>query len=91
MTTREIPVEVIRAISKFCKMDSGSERNLYMNQHKKAYVEMMDYVESAKIPEGEKEAILKNVATVFPGNYVKQKIEAESMVNTVLHVMEKNK
>ena len=88
---KEIPVEVSREILKHCSYDSGVERNIYIKEQERAYLAMVEYVESAKIPEGEKEAILKNVATVFPGNYVRQKVEAESMVKTVLHVQEANK
>lgn len=90
-TLREIPNDVNIAIARACKMDGGAERMAHIQQQKKAYCEMMDYIEGANIPEGEKEAIIKNVGTVYKGNYIRQKIEAESMVQNVLHIMEKNK
>ena len=34
---------------------------------------------------------MKNVAKMAPGNYIRQKAEAKSMVETVLNVMKNNK
>ena len=90
MSERKVPIEVTREISKHCGLEK-SDRVRHIQQHEKAYVEMMDLVEGAEIPEGEKEAILKNVAKMAPGNYIRQKAEAKSMVETVLNVIKNNK
>lgn len=81
-----IPIEVERKIFKFCQGLEKGDRIREVNRHKKAYADMIEYVEKANIPEAEKEGILRNVENMFPGNYVRQFVEAKSMVETVLIV-----
>lgn len=71
----DVPIEVERKIAKFCQSMEGSQRVMYMNNHKKAYLEMMEYIEEAKIPEEEKNGILRNVSSMYPNNYIMQKMK----------------
>lgn len=83
---REIPIEVSRKIHNFAGGMEGSEKIAMIRDHEKAYPEMVDALEAAKIPKAEKDGIIRNVENMYPGNYIKQSIEAKSMIDTVLTV-----
>lgn len=82
-----VPVEVERNINKFYQGSDFSQRNQYVNMQRKAYVEMMDYVNNSNIPTEEKEGILRSVESMYPSNYVMQKVEAKSRVDHVKSLM----
>lgn len=79
-----IPIEVERGINKFYKEMDTTQKNYFINRSKEAYIDMMEYVNNSKIPTEEKEGILRNVATMYPNNYIMQKNEA---INRVDHVI----
>ena len=54
---------------------------------RKAYIEMVDYINNSDIPTEEKEGILRNVESMYPNNYVMQKVEAKSRVDHVKSLM----
>ena len=54
---------------------------------RKAYLEMVNYIEEANIPLEEKEGILKNVESMYPNNYIMQKNETINRVNHVKSLM----
>jgi hypothetical protein len=83
---REIPIEVSRKINNFASGMEGSEKVTMIRDHEKAYLEMIEKLEKAEIPQAEKDGIAKNVENMFPGNYVRQNIEVTSMIDTVLTV-----
>lgn len=83
---REIPIEVSRKINNFASGMEGSEKIAMIRDHEKAYLEMVDALEVAKIPKAEKDGIIKNVESMYPGNYINQNRDAKSMIETVLAV-----
>lgn len=85
--TSTIPIEVERNISKFSQSDDSFIRNQQINMQRKAYLEMMDYVKGANIPLEEKEGILRNVESMYPNNYIMQKVEAIDRVDHVKSLM----
>lgn len=82
-----VPIEVERNINKFYQDSNFSQRSQQVNMQRKAYLEMKEYIESADIPLEEKEGILRNVESMYPNNYVMQKVEAISRVNHVKSLM----
>ena len=82
-----VPIEVERNINKFYQDFDFSQRSQYVNMQKKAYIEMMDYINNSNIPIEEKEGILRNVESMYPNNYVMQKVEAKSRVDHVKSLM----
>lgn len=85
--TSVIPIEVERNISKFYQGEDSLIKNQQINMQKKAYVDMMNYVEGANIPMEEKEGILRNVESMYPNNYIMQKVEAIDRVDHVKSLM----
>lgn len=83
----EVPIEVERNLAKTYQGMDVSQRNYQISMHEKAYLEMMDYVKNSDIPLEEKEGILKNVESMYPNNYVMQKVEAIDRVNHVKSLM----
>ncbi|MDY2800826.1 MAG: hypothetical protein SOV59_06120 [Fusobacterium mortiferum] len=82
-----VPIEVERNINKFYQDSDFSQKNQYANMQRKAYIEMMDYINNSDIPTEEKEGILRNVESMYPNNYVMQKVEAKSRVDHVKSLM----
>lgn len=82
-----IPIEVERNISKFYQGTDFTQKNQYMNMQKKAYVEMINYIEDSNIPSAEKEGIKRTVESMYPNNYIMQKAEAIDRVNHVKSLM----
>lgn len=82
-----VPIEVERNINKFYQDFDFSQKSQYVNMQKKAYIEMMDYINNSNIPAEEKEGILRNVESMYPNNYVMQKVEAKSRVDHVKSLM----
>lgn len=86
-----IPDDVRRSIYDFYSSLERGEKISAVNRGKKAYLDMKDKLNKADIPEKEKEAIEKNLKNMYPGNYVKQNAEVQSMIDTVLNVIKNNK
>lgn len=82
-----IPIEVERNINKFYQEMDISQRSYYVNQNKKAYLDMMNYINSSEIPNEEKEGILRNVESMYPNNYIMQRNEAINRVDYVKSLM----
>lgn len=82
-----IPIEVERNINKFYQGADFSQKNQHINMQRKAYLEMVNYIEEANIPLEEKEGILRNVESMYPNNYVMQKNEAINRVDHVKSLM----
>lgn len=82
-----IPIEVERNINKFYQGADFSQKNQHINMQRKAYLEMVNYIEEASIPLEEKEGILKNVESMYPNNYIMQKNEAINRVDHVKSLM----
>mgnify|MGYP006902554558 CR=1 FL=1 len=82
-----IPIEVERNINKFYQGADFSQKNQHINMQRKAYLEMVNYIEEANIPLEEKEGILKNVESMYPNNYIMQKKEAINRVDHVKSLM----
>lgn len=82
-----VPIEVERNINKFYQDSDFFQSSQYANTQRKAYVDMMNYINSSDIPAAEKEGILKNVESMYPNNYVMQKAEAMDRVDHVKSLM----
>ena len=82
-----VPIEVERNINKFYQGDDFSQKNQHINMQRKAYLEMVNYIENANIPVEEKEGILRNVESMYPNNYIMQKNEAINRVDHVKSLM----
>lgn len=82
-----IPDEVRREITRFYSGYEKGDKVRAINDGKRAYLSMKEKLEKSEIPEAEKEAIEKNLKNMYPGNYVKQNAEVQSMIDTVLAVM----
>lgn len=82
-----VPVEVERNINKFYQGEDSPQKNQYINMQRKAYLEMVNYIEDANIPLEEKEGILRNVESMYPNNYIMQKNEAIDRVDHVKSLM----
>lgn len=82
-----VPIEVERNINKFYQGDDFSQKNQHINMQRKAYLEMVNYIENANIPIEEKEGILRNVESMYPNNYIMQKSEAINRVDHVKSLM----
>ena len=54
-----VPIWGRRNINKFYQDSDFSQRNQYANMQRKAYIEMMDYINNSDIPTEEKEGILR--------------------------------
>lgn len=86
-----IPDDVRREIYNFYSSEEGSDKSRSVAQAKRAYLYMKDKLEKAEIPEDEKEGIERNLKRMYPGNYLRQNAEVQSMIDTVLTVMKNNK
>ena len=86
-----IPDDVRREIYNFYSSEEGSDKSRSIAQAKKSYLSMKEKLEKAEIPEAEKKGIERNLKKMFPRNYVRQNIEVDSMIDTVLTVMKNNK
>lgn len=86
-----IPDDVRREIYNFYSSEEGSDKSRSIAQAKRAYLYMKDKLEKAEIPEAEKEGIERNLKRMYPGNYLRQNAEVQSMIDTVLTVMKNNK
>ena len=82
-----VPINVERNINKFYQDSDFSQKSVYTNTQRKAYLDMMNYINNSDIPAEEKEGILKNVEAMYPNNYVMQKAEAIDRVDHVKSLM----
>lgn len=86
-----IPDDVRREIYNFYSSEEKGDKARSVAKAKKAYLSMKEKLEKAEIPEAEKKGIERNLKKMFPRNYVRQNIEVDSMIDTVLTVMKNNK
>lgn len=86
-----IPDDVRREITSFYSSEEGSSKAIAISRAKKAYLEIHEKLDKAEIPHAEKLGIERNLKSMYPGNYVRQNIEVDSMIDTVLTVMKNNK
>lgn len=82
-----IPDDVRRAIYKFYSGYERGDKVRAVTEGKRAYLSMKEKLDKAEIPHAEKLGIEKNLNNMYPGNYVKQNAEVQSMIDTVLAVM----
>lgn len=86
-----IPDDVRREITRFCSGYEKGEKARAIREAEKAYLSIKDKLAKAEIPHAEKLGIERNLNSMYPGNYVRQNIEVDSMIDTVLTVMKNNK
>lgn len=86
-----IPDDVRREIYSFYSSEEKGDKARSVAQAKKAYLSMKAKLDKAEIPHAEKLGIERNLNSMYPGNYVRQNIEVDSMIDTVLTVIKNNK
>ena len=86
-----IPDDVRKEIYNFYSGLEKGEKVSAVNQGKRAYLSMKAKLDKAEIPHAEKLGIERNLKRMYPGNYVKQNAEVDSMIDTVLTVMKNSK
>lgn len=87
----DVPIEVKREITRFCSGYEKGEKARAIREAEKAYLSIKGKLAKAEIPHAEKLGIERNLKSMYPGNYVRQNIEVDSMIDTVLTVIKNNK
>lgn len=84
--SNEVPIEVTRKLHNFYSGYEKGEKIMAVRNGERAWLKMQNALAEADIPVEEKAGIERNLERMFPGNYVKQAAEVNSMIDTVLTV-----